>query len=225
MADTNIGSSGQAPQSNPGQAPTTPTGQAPEGTSQNSNQPNNNGSGTGTGTGQANNQGQGQGQGTGEISPARLAELLAEARQEAANHRIEANKLKEAQRVADESKLLTDKKFEELANKRQETIDSLAKEIAVLKREKDINKILSDHKLPLELAISITGNTKEEMEASAKLLAKHVVAPPAPNTEGGNSNQQRRPAGPGQGGNNNQGQQQTQRKYAFQQPGEVPWPI
>jgi histone H3/H4 len=219
MGETNIGSNGQAPDGATGQAPTPPTGQAPGSTSQNPTQPNSQAPGQ---TGE-NQDKTGQ-----QLTQADFDRIVKELRAENATYRTKQKEIDLTQQRAEETRLQTEKKFEELATKRADTIKELEAKIAGYERKEKVLSILSAHKLPLDLEKSITGSTPEEMEESAKLLAKHVVAPPAPNTEGGNAGQKRGtgPGKPGQGTGQGQGQGgQPERKYTFQQPGEVAWPI
>lgn len=132
---------------------------------------------------------------------------------------------------AEEAKLLEEGKYKDLLEKRDSELAALQKDLANLQRTVLVAKVVSNHKLPAELAKLITGETEAELVESATLLAKHLK-PTGVNTEGGKGSGtttgQKTGTGQGQGQGQNQNQNnnnQTGKTYSFQKPGEVAWPI
>jgi hypothetical protein len=111
-------------------------------------------------------------------------------------------------------------------------VAELAKKLADMEKSVLVAKVVSNHKLPAELAKLITGETEAELVESATLLAKHLK-PAGVNTEGGKGSGTTtgqktgtgQNQGQGQGQNNNNNNNQAGKTYSFQKPGEVAWPI
>lgn len=99
-----------------------------------------------------------------ELSAEVLRAKLTEANAEAANYRVRAREAEE--------KLKSAKTPEEFAAATAE----FAKQNAALAKEILHRDIATEHKLPADLASALRGETKEELEAHAKILAKYVPA-------------------------------------------------
>jgi hypothetical protein len=75
--------------------------------------------------------------------------------------------------------------FETLAQKRQERIEELERDATERDRADLRAKVAKAHKLPDDLANLLQGDDEAALTESAKLLAKHLKQPTAPDTEGG----------------------------------------
>ncbi len=100
----------------------------------------------------------------------------------------ELTRLKREQAKRDEAEATAKGEFEKLATERQKRIDEL--EAAVTERDRlDRRRAMRQkHHLAEDLEPLISGETDVEMEAAAKLLAKHAKAPAAADTEAGSGN-------------------------------------
>jgi hypothetical protein len=130
---------------------------------------------------------------------------------------------------AEEAKLLEQNNYKALLDKRDVEVATLQKDLAELQRTVLVAKVVSNHKLPAELAKLITGETEAELVESATLLAKHLK-PTGVNTEGGKGSGSGSTSGQKPGTTSGQGQNQNNnnqagKTYSFQKPGEVAWPI
>jgi len=75
--------------------------------------------------------------------------------------------------------------FETLAQKRQERIEELERDATARDRQDLRANVARAHKLPDDLANLLQGDDEAALTESAKLLAKHLKHPAAPDTEGG----------------------------------------
>lgn len=97
-----------------------------------------------------------------------LRKELTKVRGEAANYRT---KLREAEAALKAAK--TPEEFEAATK-------ALTEQVTTLERRVLISDVAQAHKLPPELADALKGDTKEELEAHAKVLAKFAPAPRVP---------------------------------------------
>jgi hypothetical protein len=157
---------------------------------------------------------------------------ITELNHESEDRRKKLKTYEDSQSEADKKRLADEKKFEELAATYKKEADQAKADKAKVERSLLIAKVAKNNDLSDELQEFLKGDTEAELDASAKVLAKHAKAPKAANTEGGSGHNRQagaggsntyNQAGQNQGQNNQQGQQQ-QRRYSFQKPGEVPWP-
>lgn len=171
---------------------------------------------------QSQNQNSQQNNNSGQLTAADYDRILKELRSENAKFRTELKGFKDSQTTAEEEKLRNEKKFEELAAKKEKEANELRQQLAQRDRAILVSKIVAKHKLPEDLADMLTGETEVDLEANAVKLAKHIKPPTAANTEGGAGNN--RQAGAGNTNQAGQGQgQEVKKPYTFQQPGEVAW--
>lgn len=100
----------------------------------------------------------------------------------------ELKRLRRDQAKREEAEATAKGEFEKLATERQKRIDELEAAVAERDRHDRRREIRQEHNLAEDLEPLISGETDAEMEAAAKLLAKHAKAPAAADTEAGSGN-------------------------------------
>ncbi|HYP18612.1 MAG TPA: hypothetical protein VEY08_00955 [Chloroflexia bacterium] len=180
----------------------------------------------GAGTGPANNQGAGGGAAQKiEFTPEQQAyvDQIVEGRLAREREAADKKRQKDEQDAA-ATKLAEQGEFKTLAEQRAARIAQLEQEKAELEQSRLRDKVALKHKLPPEVADRLKGTTEAEMEADAKALAALLKPQKAPDNEAGKGN---RPNGgnppatkPGEGG---EGNKAPQKRYSFQQAGDVAW--
>ena len=75
--------------------------------------------------------------------------------------------------------------WQQLAEQRKNRVEELERQIQ--QRELDLHRSAegAKNRIPADLIPFIPGNTREEITAAAKVFAKHMVPPQAPDTEAG----------------------------------------
>ena len=136
--------------------------------------------------------------------------LIGDLRRENAGHRKAKNEAEKAAQAADEKRLAEEKRWQELAEKRQTELQQIQDELQRLERAALQREVAQAAGLPPELARRLIGATREEMEADAKSLKKVIGTPAA--TPGA-------PAGPQRsGGGKPEETEAVRRRYGIKEP-------
>lgn len=109
-----------------------------------------------------------------ELDPAALKAELARARKEAANYRVDAQRWR-----AHEDSQRTEAEKAEAARKEAES------KLAALELRATRAEVAAAHQIPPDLVPLLAGATKEEMDASAAALKKHIRNGAAPDLKPG----------------------------------------
>ena len=118
--------------------------------------------------------------------------MIVDLRKENAGHRTKAKDAEKAAQEADERRLAEEKRWQELAEKRQAELEKASQELARVQREVLARDVAQAAGLPAALAARLRGTTREELEADAAELKKLIPtqtpgAPAGPNRSGGSS--------------------------------------
>ncbi len=138
---------------------------------------------------------------------AKLRKELADTRKEAAKHRTDLRKVQADAAKAEQDKAKEQGNFEKLYETAQTTITERDDRIAELEGQIKTAEhtslrvqVAQKHKLPADLTDLLQGDDEAALEASAKVLAKHIRIE-APDTEAGRAgrrqSQETKPVAPG----------------------------
>ena len=100
----------------------------------------------------------------------------------------QSRQLKETDRnrqLAEQQRLTEQGEYKTLHEQAEARARELEGEVQSLRLENLRSSVAAKHKLPEDIGRLLQGDTKEQMDAHAVKLAKHLALPVAPDTEGG----------------------------------------